>query len=156
MSEEISVGVRIIVERCKTNPDEMTEDYGKWGQLRNAVFDTVENKLRGSAYLRGLTDEEITMLYEAFSSLHRKVFDDYVLKQVLGDEEKKEEIFPPAYLMAQGKRVQQAQMAQNIAQNLYSPYQNSISLQGNTVVQGTLDAEPSPAFLAKIKKGLGL
>jgi hypothetical protein len=87
MDNEISQGVKIILERCKTNPEEMTEDYGKWGQLRNAVFDTVENKLRGSAWLRGLTEKEIDLLYEAFSSLHRKVFDDYVMKQILESDE---------------------------------------------------------------------
>jgi hypothetical protein len=33
---------------------------------------------------------------------------------------------------------------------------NTITLVSDTVVQGTLDADPSPAFIAKIKKGLGL
>lgn len=83
---EISQGVRIIIERCKTNPDEMTEEYGKWGQLREAVYDYKENGAR-RAWLRGLTEEEISMLYEAFGSLHRKIFDDYVMKQIFEDDE---------------------------------------------------------------------
>ena len=145
MSEEISVGVRIIVERCKTNPDEMTEEYGKWGQLRNAVFDTVENKLRGSAWLRGLTDEEITMLYEAFSSLHRKVFDDYVMKQVLGTDEEKEEYVGQAKL---NKAMAQRGMLMN------NPYQNTI--QPGQIVPIATTQTSNTSLVARLKQELGI
>jgi hypothetical protein len=145
MSEEISVGVRIIVERCKTNPDEMTEEYGKWGQLRNAVFDTVENKLRGSAWLRGLTDEEITMLYEAFSSLHRKVFDDYVMKQVLGTDEEKEEYVGQAKL---NKAMAQRGLLMN------NPYQNTI--QPGQIVPIATTQTSNTSITTTLKNALGI
>jgi hypothetical protein len=90
--DEISQGVRILIERCETNPDEMMEEYGKWSQLRNAVFDYMEN--RGSpdrhAWLRGLREDEIKLLYDAFGANYRRVFDEYVMKNVLVDEEEEE------------------------------------------------------------------
>jgi hypothetical protein len=87
MDNEISAGVKIILERCKTNPDEMIDDYGKWGQLRDAVYAYKEEGQR-RAWVRGLREEEIDLLYEAFSTHARQIFDDYVMKQVLdGSEE---------------------------------------------------------------------
>ncbi len=89
MDNNVSQGVRILVERCETNPDEMMEEYGKWSQLRNAVFDYMEN--RGNtdrhAWLRGLREDEIKLLYDAFGANYRRVFDEYVMKNVLVDEE---------------------------------------------------------------------
>lgn len=93
MDNNVSQGVRILVERCETNPDEMMEEYGKWSQLRNAVFDYIEN--RGNpdrhAWLRGLREDEIKLLYDAFGANYRRVFDEYVMKNVLGDEEDEKE-----------------------------------------------------------------
>lgn len=94
MDKELAQGVRIIVERCQTNPDEMMDEYGKWSQLREAVFDYMErNHLKEyarSAWLRGLTNDEINTLYDAFGALYRKTFDDYVMKHVLSDEDETE------------------------------------------------------------------
>ena len=88
---EISSGVQIIIERCKTNPEEMREEYGKWAGVRNAVFDTVEGNQRHSPWLRGLTKKEIDALYEAFSLLYRDVFDTFVMKAILDDEEEQKQ-----------------------------------------------------------------
>lgn len=88
MDNNVSQGVRIIVERCETNPDEMMEEYGKWSNLRNALFDYMENRNPDrQGWLRGLREDEINALYEAFGSLYRKTFDEYVMKNVLVDEE---------------------------------------------------------------------
>jgi hypothetical protein len=62
MSEELGAGVRILLERCKTNPQEIIEEYGQWGQLRDAVFAYKERKDRGP-WVRGLTEQEIDALY---------------------------------------------------------------------------------------------
>ena len=87
--DEISQGIRILIERCETNPDEMMEEYGKWSSLRNAVFDYMENRGNSDrqAWLRGLREDEIKLLYDAFAANHRRIFDEYVMKNVLGDEE---------------------------------------------------------------------
>lgn len=86
MSEEISKGVEILLKRCETNPQEIVEEYGKWGQLRDAVFNYKERKER-SQWLRGLTEHEIDLLFTAFNALYKDVFDTWVLKEILADEE---------------------------------------------------------------------
>jgi hypothetical protein len=157
MSEEMSIGVKILLERAKSNPEEMAQEYGKWHQIRDAVFDYVERGER-RAWLRGLRPDEIDLLYKAFCTGSRQLFDNYVLKNVLGaDEEEKQPL--DAYTLAQGKRAMQPP----VKVHNYNPHQNAIQpgswqavATGTTVVQGTLDAEPSPAFIQKIKKGLGL
>ena len=86
MDEEIGAGVKILIERAKTNPQEIIEEYGRWGQLRDAVFIYKERKER-STWLRGLTEHEIDQLHEAFSVLYKDVFDSWVMKTVLEDED---------------------------------------------------------------------
>jgi len=96
MDEEMSIGVKILLERAKSNPEEVMDDYGKWGQLREAVYGYVEKGER-RPWIRGLRPDEIDLLYEAFSTHARQIFDDYVLKNVLSTDEKKEEkslLFP--------------------------------------------------------------
>jgi hypothetical protein len=152
MSEEISAGVRILLERAKSNPEELMEAYGKWQHLREAVFEYKEKGIR-QAWLRGMREEEIDLLYEAFCTGSRQIFDNYVMKNVLDQDEEKEEKFPPAYIMAQGKRVQQAQMAQNVAQPMaVSPgsWQNVASQTSNTSVVA------QQSLVDRLKQELGI
>jgi hypothetical protein len=147
MSEEISAGVRILLERAKSNPEELMEAYGKWQHLREAVFEYKEKGIR-QAWLRGMREEEIDLLYEAFCTGSRQIFDNYVMKQVLDSDEEKEEKFPPAYIMAQGKRVQQAQMAQNTIQP--GSWQTVASQTSNTSVVA------QQSLVARLKQELGI
>lgn len=132
MTEDIGAGVKILLERGKTNPDELREEYGKWANLREAVFEYKERKQR-SAWLRGLTEHEIEQLFNMFNAAYRGVFDGWVMKTVLGAEE--EDVIAQrvgAYQMAQGKRVMaQHKMAHSLAANniaINNPgvFQNSI------------------------------
>jgi hypothetical protein len=90
MSEEIGAGVKILLERGKSNPDEVMGDYGMWGPLVEAVFTCVETGQRSSR-IRGLTDHEIKLLFDMFNSIYRTQFDSWVMSHVLGagDEEEK-------------------------------------------------------------------
>ena len=85
----MSVGVEILLKRVKSNPEELMESYGKWQHLREAVFEYKEKGIR-QAWLRGLREDELDLLYEAFCSAARHVFDSYVMKQVLDGDEKEE------------------------------------------------------------------
>jgi hypothetical protein len=153
MSEEISVGVRILLERAKSNPEEIMDDYGKWGQLRDAVYAYKEEGHR-RAWVRGLREEEIDMLYEMFCTHARQVFDDYVMKNILEGDEGKEE-FPPAYLLAQGKRVGGGGYTWNdprmLAQNTIQPgsWQNVASQTSNTSIA-------NQSLVARLKQELGI
>lgn len=141
--DEISQGVRILVERCETNPDEMMEEYGKWSQLRNAVFDYIEN--RGNpdrhAWLRGLRDDEIKLLYDAFAANHRRIFDEYVMKNVLveGEGEATEE--QRRHAQALRGLVSQNPGIFKLAPNSVSPggvYELSAAQTSNTSIATTL------------------
>ena len=172
MTEEISVGVKILLERFKTNPEELSADFGKWAQLREEVFDRKERGVCGR-FTRGLSAHEIDLLHEAFSKCARQSFDSYVMQRVLDQDEKEEYVGQAALNKAMAKRGLLAQFPPPVKDPNYNPYQNtiqpgswqnvasqtsstSINLQGNTVVQGTFDAEPSPSFVQKIKRELGL
>jgi hypothetical protein len=149
VSEEFSAGVQILLKRIESNPDEFTEEFGKWSSIVNAVF---SRKLGGDAIaIRSLTNAEAEALYERLVKVYRPEFDSYVMKQVLDEpEETLKYKATERYAHSWGD----PRMLQNSITSYNNP--NSISLQGNTVVQGTLDADPSPNMLAKIKKGLGL
>jgi len=87
MSEELSVGVRILLERCKTNPEEIMGH--KWLGVIEAVFNYKETRQR-NPYLRGLTEQEIDLIYEALNGLYRAKFDSYIMANVLDADEEKE------------------------------------------------------------------
>ena len=149
--DEISQGVRILIERCETNPDEMMEEYGKWSSLRNAVFDYMEN--RGNpdrhAWLRGLREDEIKLLYDAFAANHRRIFDEYVMKNVLVEE--KESAFPPAAILAKGKRVAHGWNDPRLLQNVAMPNTVSPGSWQNVATQTS-----NTSITASIKNALGI
>jgi len=97
MSEELSVGVKILLERCKTNPEEIMGT--KWLNVVEAVFNYKETRAR-SPSLRGLTEQEIDLIYEALNGLYRSKFDSYIMANVLNaDEDTEEEIKPKKLTM---------------------------------------------------------
>ena len=108
MSEELSVGVKILLERCKTNPEEIMGT--KWLNVVEAVFNYKETRAR-SPSLRGLTEQEIDLIYEALNGLYRAKFDSYIMANVLdADEEPKLDV----YALAQGKQWLQGNPTSNI------------------------------------------
>ena len=130
MTEEIGAGVKILIERAKTNPQEIIEEHGRWGQLRDAVFNYKERKER-SMWLRGLSEYEIDQLHEAFSVLYKDVFDSWVMKTVLEDDEKTK--MEPYQNMAQGilGRGQRVAQGWTDPRGVFNPYQNSVIVGGS-------------------------
>ena len=155
MSEEISAGVRILLERAKSNPEELMEAYGKWQHLREAVFEYKEKGIR-QAWLRGMREEEIDLLYEAFCTGSRQIFDNYVMKQVLdsGEEEKQP---VDAYTLSQGKRAVGGG-------GVYNPYQNTIqpiavppgSWQNVANQSSNTSVVAQQSLVARLKQELGI
>jgi len=151
MSEELSAGVRILLERFKTNPEEMAEEFSKWAQLKEAIFDHKERGMCGR-FTRGLSAHEIDLLYEAFSKGARQSFDSYVMQRVLNqDEEEKQPL--DAYKISQGKQRLQGTNWNDprmLAQNTIQPVNPDGSWQN--VAAQTSD---TPLRIA-IKKKLGI
>lgn len=145
MNEEMSIGVKILLERAKSNPEEVTQEYGKWHQVRDAVYAYKEDGHR-RAWLRGLREEEIDLLYEVFCTGARQIFDDYVLKNVLGAEEE-EKI--DAYALSQGKRAIQPP----VKVHNYNPHQNTIQ-PGSWQTVTTQTSNTS--ITASLKNALGI
>lgn len=151
MSEELSVGVRILLERCKTNPEEIMGV--KWLGVVEAVFNYKETRAR-SPSLRGLTEQEIDLIYEALNGLYRTKFDSYIMANVLNADEEKPEL--DVYAISQGK-----QLLQNNLQSVrVSPAHNNINtiLQPGGIYQ-TVAVQTSNAPVTvpdRIKKFIGL
>lgn len=155
MSEELSAGVKILLERAKNNPQEIIEEYGRWGQLRDAVFNYKERNER-SAWLRGLTEHEIDLMHEVFNGLYREVFDTWVMKTVLGTgENESQDVGAQAYQLSRGKRAGQAQ-GWTDPRGVFNPYQNSVIASGSGGGgSGQMQIKPE-SVMSKLKRELGL
>jgi hypothetical protein len=117
MSDELNAGIKIFLERCKSNPDEVTEEYGKWEGLVNAVFAYVEEGRRQSV-LRGLTEEEIRTLFETLNGMYREKFASRIMGHVLrgeGEESPQREF---VYAASQGKQRLQGSLPPGSWQNV--------------------------------------
>ncbi len=145
MNEEIGAGVKILLERGKSNPDEVMQDFGMWGPLVEAVFTYVETNQRSSR-IRGLTDHEIKLLFEMFNEIYRGVFDSWVMKHVLGAEEEEKPL--DMYGMSRGKRVSNPHMLQNSIPP--GSWQNVATQTSNTSVIS------QQSLVARLKQELGI
>lgn len=82
MSEDICDGVKILVERMKTNPEEFADDHGKWGGLiKNAWYEDVTD------WAAALNPTEIEMLKEARRKVYREKFTAHVVSTLLKTED---------------------------------------------------------------------
>ncbi len=154
MSDEFSTGVQILLKRMESNPNEFTEEHGKWSSIRNAVFAYKEHNDH-SAWLRGLTKAEMDALHEKLSTLYRPVLDAWVMKQVL-DTPEEAPVTLDAYQMARGKQI--------IGSNWNDPrlYQNALKpgavfpiSAGGSGGSGQVQIKPE-SVMSKLKRELGL
>ena len=149
MSEELSVGVKILLERCKTNPEEIMGT--KWLNVVEAVFNYKETRAR-SPSLRGLTEQEIDLIYEALNGLYRSKFDSYIMANVLNADEEKSEL--DMYGLSQGK-----QRLQGRAPSVrVSPAHNNINtiLQPGGIYEVQAMQTSNTPIAVKLKSALGI
>ena len=92
MSDEFCAGVKILLKRMESNPDEfINPDEYKWQKVVAGVFARKEGiKGKEEGAVRGLTDAEIDALYVGFTKLARPAFDEYVMKNMLDTESETE------------------------------------------------------------------
>ena len=91
MSEEFSAGVKILLQRMETHPEEFfiggsfKVSVGrdpKWHSVMTSVMQVkFKESVRGAASY--LTEAEVDALYAGYSKIRRKAFDDYVMNAVL-------------------------------------------------------------------------
>lgn len=142
MSEKLSEGVQLLLQRMESHPDEFNLDSGKWASELNVVYARVSGKTPPQRAEPWLSTAEVEALWDKYVEIKQRDFHGHVMKKLF-DEEAEGRM--DAYALSQGKQRLQPGSWQNVA-----------TLTSNTPVQGQLDAEPSPAFLQKIKQGLGL
>lgn len=108
MSEEFSVGVKILLERMDTNPEEFvlpsegreTLRTPRWGNTMTSIIGRkLGEPIRGDGNF--LTDAEVDALFEKYTVLRRKAFDDHILREVLGADEDTELSSSKPLLMGQ-------------------------------------------------------
>lgn len=93
MSEEFRVGVKIVLARIDSHPEEFKEEFGKWEDIMNAVRDRMSG-LRDRMF--ALTDEEVEAIYTKLRAhIWGPKFDDIVMQKVL-DPDREERVLQEA------------------------------------------------------------
>jgi hypothetical protein len=114
MSEEYCVGVKILLERMDTNPEEFmspihTMKGAKWSNLMSGIIaHKLEKEIRGDANF--LTEAEVDAVFKKYTVLRRKQFDDHVMREVLGADE---ELSPSSLLTVQAITNQSLQILED-------------------------------------------
>jgi|LakMenE01Jun11ns_1017448.scaffolds.fasta_scaffold9928759_2 hypothetical protein len=154
MSEELSEGVQLLLQRMESHPDEFDLDRGKWASELNVVYARVSGKTPPQRAEPWLSTAEVEALWNKYVEIKQRDFHGHVMKKLFDDEEERP---LDAYGLSLGKQRLQGTVKPGTWVNVANQTSSTpITLQGNTTVQGTFDAEPSPSFVQKIKKELGL
>ena len=82
MNEEFCDGVKILLSRMESNPEEF-ETGNKWGYVTRDLLAVRAGTAPIPNYASGLTTAEVDALYAGYSKFLRKSFDNYVMKEVL-------------------------------------------------------------------------
>ena len=91
MKEEFSTGVKILLQRMDTHPEEFYSDTASrtiisptiWHSLISSVVATKLNPQTMQEGIFFLTDAEADALFEGYKKVRRKMFDDYVMRNIL-------------------------------------------------------------------------
>jgi hypothetical protein len=162
MSEEFSTGVKILLQRMETHPEEFYESQSKVDSIRtpkwhNVMISMMQIKFKESARGDALffTDAEVDALYAGYSKIRRKAFDDYVMDTVLNPQELSLND-PRAQIQPTQPRPVRVGTANNDMQQ-YSGYSNLQNMYAYPY-ESSQERNPQPmseSMLSKITKGLG-
>lgn len=84
MSEHFSAGVKIILARIESHPEEFKQPFGKWDDIIHSVRDYVAGA-KNHAF--GMTEEEVKALHEKFREhIWVPQLNDLVMQRVLDPE----------------------------------------------------------------------
>ena len=117
MSDEFCAGVKIILKRVESHPEEFTAEPSPWRRLVDAVLAHENCEDSDSVCLRALTQAEITALHKALLPLARQEFDSWVMKQVLAEPEEEKHWAVGAMAQAKANAQNSAKMLQ---ENLFT------------------------------------
>lgn len=86
MSNELGTGVRTVITRMETNPEEFFEDAGRWRFIFKETFREVMTELEKGA------------LHQALKEVRRKEFEVRVMQTLLLKDEQEQTIAQGAYI----------------------------------------------------------
>jgi hypothetical protein len=114
MSEKLSEGVQLLLQRMESHPDEFNLDSGKWASELNVVYARVSGKTPPQRAEPWLSTAEVEALWDKYVEIKQRDFHGHVMKKLF-DEQEKEGI--DVYELSQGKRGQALQPGswQNVA-----------------------------------------
>ena len=92
MEQELSAGIKILVERMKTNPEEFFDGGGKWGFIYKEYYRDV------------LTEYEKAVMHVALKDLRRKELDAKVMSELM-KEQVKDRTFGRAMAQREGEQI---------------------------------------------------
>ena len=114
MSEKLSEGVQLLLQRMESHPDEFNLDSGKWASELNVVYARVSGKTPPQRAEPWLSTAEVEALWDKYVEIKQRDSHGHVMKKLF-DEQEKEGI--DVYELSQGKRGQALQPGswQNVA-----------------------------------------
>jgi hypothetical protein len=126
MSEEFCDGVKILLKRMESNPEEFKGADNKWHNLIP----------KGSGgyvdWSHALTEEETKALAEGVRKIHRVVYTEKVMSTLLYETEELAQVQPGTWVNVGGTGGGGSGMLATNSITPYNPYQNAYSYQDQT------------------------
>ena len=134
---ELSTGVRALLGRMESNPEEFYGDASKWGFMFAPNFRDV------------MTEPEKGALHEALKEVRRKEFDELVVRRMLRDSE--EETMKQVRSSSPMTRKQMTTAIGSSLNDAFGAaqlgnYQQHEAMRQNTMGQGLLSKDYNPAL----------
>jgi hypothetical protein len=101
MSEKLSEGVQLLLQRMESHPDEFDLDRGKWASELNVVYARVSGKTPPQRAEPWLSTAEVEALWGKYVEIKQRDFHGHVMKKLFDGEEKHT---LDAYGLSQGKQ----------------------------------------------------
>ena len=86
MSEELSEGVQLLLQRMESHPDEFDLDRGKWASELNVVYARVSGKTPPQRAEPWLSTAEVEALWNKYVEIKQRDFHGHVMKKLFDDE----------------------------------------------------------------------
>jgi hypothetical protein len=115
MSEELSEGVQLLLQRMESHPDEFDLDRGKWASELNVVYARVSGKTPPQRAEPWLSTAEVEALWNKYVEIKQRDFHGHVMKKLFDDEEG---LPLDAYGLSQGKQRLQGTVQPGTWQNV--------------------------------------
>jgi hypothetical protein len=122
MSEELSEGVQLLLQRMESHPDEFDLDRGKWASELNVVYARVSGKTPPQRAEPWLSTAEVEALWNKYVEIKQRDFHGHVMKKLFDDEEG---LPLDAYGLSQGKQRLQGTVQPGTWQNVANQTSNT-------------------------------